>query len=297
MSKETDKMVGTLCMIAAFAGLAYGIYSMATYSGLYRWAAEWQMDHFGSYDVELTAIGLIFVLFLTPLVVMGVYLKGRPAEISNDVLTRVALGATAPTSGEGSKAALVCVVIGLLGIFVAGGAYRLGNAKSKQALTFEPLDLAEHRMPKTKYVEVKGVVQTGMTVEFTETTNGSKTVTEYLPLTPNGWKTSEPIVFFLRPHGNVIIANNQSYNFDTDTAPFEIKLPGVLFRNDLPGPVISQYEKHGVKIASPHMVLDTNTSAVLDIYWEVALISAIMGVVALITGGIMAYRNWKEAQG
>lgn len=297
MSKETRKLVGTLCLIAAFAGLAYGIYSMATYSGLYRWAAEWQMDHFGSYDVELTAIGVIFVLFFTPLGVMGAIFKGRPAEIDDGVLTRAAMSANAPTGDEGSKAALICVGLGLLGIFVAGGAYRLGNAKSKQALTFEPLDLAEHRMPKTKFVEVKGVVQTGMIVEFTETNNGAKTVTEYMPLTPKGWKSSEPIVFFLRPHGNVIIANNHSYNFDPDTAPFEIKLPGVLFRNDLPGPVISQYEKHGVKIVSPHMVLDTNTSAVLDIYWEVAAMGAIMGVVMLIVGGIMAYRNWKEAQG
>jgi len=191
----------------------------------------------------------------------------------------------------------VCVLLGLLGILVAGGAYRMGNAKSKQTLTFEPLDLGEHRMPKTKHVELKGVVQTGMIVEFSEDSNGSNTVTNYMPVTASNWKNNEPIIFFLRPHVDVISANNQVHRLDPSSGPFEITLQGVLFRNDLPGPVLTEYEKHGLKVASPHMVLDTDTKTELDIYWEVALIGGICGVVVLFIGGLMAYRNWKEAQG
>ena len=297
MSQEADKSVSAVCTIAAVAGLADGIYSIATYSGLYRWVAEWEMAHFGSYDVELTALGVIIVPLVTPLVVLGIYLRGRPVPSSDGVLSRLTLSANAPAGEEGSKAALVCVLLGLLGILVAGGAYRMGNTKSKQTLSFEPLDLAEHRMPKTNHVELKGVVQTGMMVEFSEDNSGSKTITNYMPVTASNWKNDEPIIFFLRPHINAILADNQVHSLDPNTEPFEIKMQGVLFRNDLPGPVLSEYEKHGLKIASPHLVLDTDTKSELDIYWEVALISAIMGAVVLLVGGLMAYRNWKEAQG
>jgi hypothetical protein len=118
-----------------------------------------------------------------------------------------------------------------------------------------------------------------------------------MPVTARDWKETDPLIFFLRPHGNVLIANNQSYNIGPNAEPFEVKLPGVLFRNDLPGPVRAQYEKHSLKLASPYMVLDTNTKAELDIYWEVTALAAITGVVVLLVGGLMAYRNWKEAHG
>jgi hypothetical protein len=289
--------VSNICKIAALAGLVYGIYSVATYSGPYQWAAEWQMKHFGEYDIELTALGVILIPLIIPFVFMAIYMKGRPAPISDAVMDRMSLGATAPTGGEGSKAALICVVLGFLGIFVAAGAYRLGNNKSKQALTFEPIALAGHAMPRTRHIELKGWVRTDMTVEFTEDNNGSKTVTSYMPVTARDWKETDPLIFFLRPNGNVLIANNQSYNIGPNAEPFEVKLPGVLFRNDLPGPVRAQYEKHSLKLASPYMVLDTNTKAELDIYWEVTALAAITGVVVLLVGGLMAYRNWKEAHG
>src|SRR5262249_51952095 len=62
------------------AGL-YILYAWMTYSGLYRWAAEWEMAQWGSYEVEGTLIGLFLALVGLPagaLALLG-KLSGRPA--------------------------------------------------------------------------------------------------------------------------------------------------------------------------------------------------------------------------
>src|SRR5262249_55472224 len=59
--------------------LAYAGYESYSYTGLYRLAAEWQMDTFGSYDQKLTFLAPILVLLITGAVaakLLGLELKG-----------------------------------------------------------------------------------------------------------------------------------------------------------------------------------------------------------------------------
>ena len=43
---------------------AYVCYSWYSYTGLYRLAAEWQLEHFGAYWVKLTLMVPLFALLI-----------------------------------------------------------------------------------------------------------------------------------------------------------------------------------------------------------------------------------------
>src|SRR5262249_30415644 len=59
--KSVLKYIIWLYFLAIWAYVAYGWYS---YTGLYRLAAEWQLEYFGSYSFKLT--------LLVPLVILAI---------------------------------------------------------------------------------------------------------------------------------------------------------------------------------------------------------------------------------
>lgn len=61
------------------AACAYIFYEWYSYTGLYRLTAEWQLEHYGSYQLKLTLIVPILVL-LTPAAVL-VSLAGRRDQL------------------------------------------------------------------------------------------------------------------------------------------------------------------------------------------------------------------------
>ena len=61
----------------------------------------------------------------------------------------------------------------------------------------------------------------------------------------------------------------------------------MLFENDLPGIVEAEYQKHGITLASPYYVLDTDVSADVDIYWEVAAGAGLTGLVLLLSAALV----------
>ena len=55
----------------------------------------------------------------------------------------------------------------------------------------------------------------------------------------------------------------------------------------LPGIIEAEYKKHGLTLASPYYVLDTDASADVDIYWEVAAGAGLTGVVLLLSAALV----------
>jgi hypothetical protein len=59
--KSILKFVFWLYVVAVGAYVVYGWYS---YTGLYRFAAEWQLEHFGVYYLKLTLIVPLLILLI-----------------------------------------------------------------------------------------------------------------------------------------------------------------------------------------------------------------------------------------
>jgi hypothetical protein len=288
-ARSLTKPFGLLCALWLVGAAGYIGYAWITYSGLYRWAAEWEMAQFGSYEVEGTVVGLFVALIGLPAGLLALLGKalGRPAK------------GAAVTHAPPAKRQVpprTFVLIGLAAIAVTVGSGWLGYHKSQQPVAFEAVNLSDHRAPQSTHVEMTGVAQTGMIVEWEETINGNKTTTTYLPLTAPDWQESQPITYFLRPTVNAIAGPDGYHMIDANAPPFALTQKGVLFSNDLPGAVRAEYEKHGFTLASPAYVLDTKEDAELEIYWEVAAGAGITALVLLLSAALMPIAQRRAAR-
>jgi hypothetical protein len=279
-AKSLTKPFGLLCALWLIGSVGYIGYAWITYSGLYRWAAEWEMAQFGSYEIEGTVLGLFFALVAAPAGLLALLGKafGRPA------VGAAVTGVPAATRQVSGRA---LALVGLAAIAVAGGSAWLGYHKSQQPVAFEAVNLADGRTTQSTHVEMTGVAQTGLIVVWEEEISGDKTTTTYLPLTAPDWRDSQPITYFLRPTVNAIAGPDGYHIIAPTTAPFQLTQKGVLFRNDLPGAVRAEYETHGYTLASPAYVLDTKEDVELDIYWEVAAGAGITALVLLLSAALM----------
>jgi hypothetical protein len=67
--------------VALMAGVvALTAYWWASYSGLYRWLAEWQLARSGSYEVQLTGVVTLLALLVPALVIIAIIGAGREGE-------------------------------------------------------------------------------------------------------------------------------------------------------------------------------------------------------------------------
>jgi len=290
-AKSPAKPLNLLGVLWAVAAGGYLVYAWISFTGLFRWAAEWQVAQFGSYEVKLTLLGL-FILLMLP--------AGLLMSLAGSMPGWLLWGASAAPAAAGKKQPVLAVVLlGLAAIPVAAGAGWLGYQKSQAPVTVETVDLAEHRAPQSTHVAMTGVAQTGLIVEFEESVGGNKTTTTYLPLTAPDWGLGQPITYFLRTNITMYFGPQGHFALDPNAPPFPMTQQGVLLRSDLPGLVAAEYEKHGFTLASPAYVLDPNESADLDIYWEVAAIAGILAFVLLLTAALMpiAARRAARRQG
>ena len=288
-ARSLTKPLGLLCALWFVGAAAYILYAWIAYSGLYRWAAEWEMAQFGSYEVEGTVIGLFVALIGLPAGLLALLGKalGRPA---------IGAAVTQAPPAKRQVSPRTFALSGLAAIAVAVGSGWLGYRKSQQPVAFEAVNLADHRAPQSTHVEMTGVAQTGLIVQWEETINGDKTTTTYLPLTAPDWQESQPITYFLRPTVNAIAGPDGYHMIDANSPPFALTLKGVLFSNDLPGAVRTEYEKHGLTLASPAYVLDTKDDAELEIYWEVAGGAGITALVLLLSAALMPIAQRRAAR-
>ena len=74
-AKSPAKPLNLLGVLWAVAAGGYLVYAWISFTGLFRWAAEWQVAQFGSYEVKLTLLGL-FILLMLP--------AGAPTEDTLD---------------------------------------------------------------------------------------------------------------------------------------------------------------------------------------------------------------------
>ena len=136
------------------------IYGWATYSGPYRWFADWQIEQFGSFDEKLTVLGPLALL---------VGIGGVVAHLCGVDIRQRAPTNTGVLSARGTS---ITAALGAAALLVAALSAWLGYQKMLQPVSFEPVNLATKQAPQTTHVRLTGIAQTRLITKLEKSTNG-----------------------------------------------------------------------------------------------------------------------------
>ena len=237
------------------AACAYIFYEWYAYAGLYRLAAEWQLEQFGSYGLKRTLIFPLLVLLTSSRRARHAY---RHA------------GSNAP-GRRGRQIARDFRLAGCRGAGVAAGAGWYGYVKSMETVDVESLDLSKGDTPRSTHVTITGIARTEYIIEFGTKIDGTTILDRYIPLTPASWRPGQPLVYFMKTNitaymppggGGMVMLSPRTPAFQITTQP------GVLVRDGLPGPVSESYRKNNIAVASPPIVLDLSPGADLQPFFS-----------------------------
>jgi hypothetical protein len=279
MNVTTKTFLYWLYLAGCLALVGYEWYS---YSGLFRLAAEWQIDTFGSYSIKLTAVLLVVVVMIPGAVVaklLGVELKGlQPRAQAVDARLVLAAGLVLAAAGAGA------------------GWYGYGKATEKVA--FEAFDLSNGKVPSSNHVVMTGVAHPEYLVEFQTKGSGSASVDRYFPITAANWRPGNPLVYFMKTNITAYMPpeGGKPFEISRRTPPFRVTTQqSVLIENGLPGPVAEVYRKNNVALAPAPVVLD-HPGADAAPYFGAAAVGGVGGIWCLVVAARTAIRRRRQTR-
>ena len=243
---------------------AYIFYEWYAYTGLYRLAAEWQLEQYGSYRARLT--------LLFPLLVLG-----SPAAV---LVTLTGMQDQMRNAGSGAGSTAIFVLLGVVALAVATGAGWYGYVKSMETFDVESLDLSKGDTPRSTHVTITGIARTEYIIEFGTKRDSTTILDRYIPLFAASWRPGQPLVYFMKTNitaymppggGGMLMLSPRTPAFQMTTQP------GVLVRDGLPGPVAEHYRKNNIAVASPPILLDLSPGADVQPFFVTAGVSGMLG--------------------
>ena len=272
-------------LLAYFAAaVLYVGYAWYTYTGLYRLAAELQMQMFGAYSLKMTFLAPLVVLMIPGAVIERVFgLRRKPVRGAHTAAASSAASSIAPTG---------MALIGVLLLVLATGAGWLGYQKS--ATRFETVDLSQNGKPASTHVVMTGVARTEYILKFETAVGGTTTIDNYVPLTPSGWRRGDPLVYFLKTNTTFYLPpeGGRYIEYAQATPPFQMTTqPAVLVRNGLPGPIADIYRKHNIALADAPIVLDPNLGAEAEPYLVTMGLAGLVGLCCMMAAVMTALRR------
>jgi hypothetical protein len=282
----------TLLRILAFAYAAavvgYILYGWINYAGLYRWFAEWQLAQFGAYELKLTFVIPMFVLFLPGAIVFE--RLGLRLGVTRRVWTR---DPNAPQRQSGSTLRYAAL-LGFALLAVALGAFWLGERKLSEPVTVEAVNLTANQAPQSAHVRLTAIAHPGLITKFETKSYGVTYTYTYVPMTSADWRRGDPLIYFVKTNINAYIPpqGGATVLLDRKTPPFEMTSKGVLVADDLPGPITELYRKSGVVLGPQVFVLNAiDTRADLSAYWIMASVAGLLGFCTLVMIPAIAVRQ------
>jgi hypothetical protein len=240
-----------LIWLALVAGWAWWEYSH--FSGLYRWLAEWQIGKWGSYEQVWTALIPAFILAIPAFRVL------RERELLNQA-SLIAGDDPVPILRRVRTGMLICGVILAL---VAGGSWLYSQGlpdPSDPPATIDLAALGTTTPPTGSAIFAGAVPDTDRALRMDEAFRSRSAdidhQTLYVPVVAKDAAKDAPVRFLI---------DRASYAFtDSQEAPrtnifLADHMQGVLVENGLPADVVAAFERQGVKIASPHYLMTTNS--------------------------------------
>jgi hypothetical protein len=272
MKDGKQKLLAILCGLWIALVVAYMIWSAVAYAGLYRWLAEQQVAQWGGYYEKWT-VGLpILILSAPALAYLGRISRTRQAQEA---------GKPAAEARSIRRTAWFCVLAGVLGLAIGGGAYALSQSipdGSERAEPFDAARLGSGPVSATK-VRIEGIVDPDAVGSVERRGSANDRVTFYAAFHPDGEAKGAPVRLFIErgtPRREAL----------TTMQAFLPEQTGYLVENGVPELALSDLRARGVQIASPHWLLKTRDGALRDPYYVVAALGGFIGLICLMVGGV-----------
>lgn len=277
--------------------IVYAAYACYSYTGLYRLAAEWQMQAFGSYESKLTFFAPVLLLMLPVALVERVF--GLSPKRRSTSVGAIAASGPSRASDPSSRLPPVLALIGAIASALAAGAGLMGSRISLQQNSFETVDLANNATPASAHVVMSAVARTEYISKFETTVGGTTRVDTYVPLSPPNWRRGDPLAYFLKTNATVYLPPGEfkPLAYARETPPFPITTPpATLVRNALPGPIAEGYRKRNIALAAAPLVLDLDSDADVQPYFVVMGVAGLIGLCCLVTAALAALQRRRVAR-
>ena len=255
-----------LYFVLAIAWMAWGWFA---YAGPFRWAAEWQVQQFGSYDEKWTVL-LPFLILILPAVAIA-----QRFGVAEQLFGTRKMAGQPARRWAGTLALLALVPLAVCAL--AGAWYAAPHAP----LTIGTLDLVTgaEMPPSTDLVKITGLRQPGFAFALTTTRSVDDRYT-YVPLTQPDWAPRDPVRYFVDSVGG-------AGAIPFDTAQGAVTLDGAsLERNGLPG-VIRDRFRSTLTLADTVWVIHPE-AMMGEMTLIIAGIAGLIAAVLLLAAGIMA---------
>ena len=271
MSRKTAKEV--VLLLGLPCALAYAIYSMVTGTGFFRWLVDLELTLQGNGPYEVYTKLLMIPMFAFSFgILIAVRLAAGwvinrlpfPADTASDAPAPAPAAdnrnVTADVRRTQKTLVVFFLVISVVSMVVGVRAGLIAYRKSNQAVTFEPVNLADGIPPRSTHVKLTGLADPSLEIRFNDFGTSSNWEA-YIPVLPPNWRQGNPVVYFLHPLESDYLQHSK---------PVMIGQQGVLIRDGLPGPAAFLFKKHGITLGTPPIVLETDTDAELSPLIEIA---------------------------
>jgi hypothetical protein len=259
----------------------YWVWAAITFSGLYRWLAEWQTAQFGGYYPRGTATLPALLMAAPALIYIRRRAESAQAQAAAELGPVVAEGRRLRRSVKGTA------IFGAVAIVIGAGAFALSQTVpdgSAPGIPFDAATLGSGPVPQDR-VTIRGEIDSEASVAVVETPAATSRNAVYAGFRPEGESNKDaPIRLFVeRTTGSSPATATNQYFMPDQT--------GFLVENGLPDQAVRELQGRGIRLASPHYVLRTSTGARRDVYYIVAALSGFFGFVCLLVAGMMAFQG------
>ncbi len=270
MSDSRHRLFLALSWLWVIVVIGYMAWGAFTYSGLYRWLAELQVEQWGGYYQKWTAALPGIALCLPALVYIGHRSRQRRAREAVSPATQ---------ARTIRRTAWVMLFAGLAGIAIGGGAFALSQGVpdgSERAEPFDAARLGRGPVPATK-VRIRGADDPGATTRVSQRGGGGDRVTFYAGFRLEGDGKDAPFRLFIE-------RNTPGPEALTTLQAFLPEQTGYLVENGLPALALDDLRARGVRVANPHYLLQTGDLARREPYYVVAAVAGALGLISLLVG-------------
>lgn len=270
-----NKGLVILAWIWAAAVTGYMAYSGLTYTGLYKWLADFQVEKWGQYYTAMTGLVPWFLLAGPALSYAGKQERLKAAQAG-----------PAELAVKEKRVVKWVAIIGVICMVVGFASYSLSQRVPDGSEPATPLDIAalETTGPPETKVSIRGEIDPDISSAIQEKSNNIDINTGYIGFLPDGSDKKAPIRFFVqRGLGNSAEVARVSHAFLPEQE-------GYLIKDGLPPLVLSDFQKRGITIASPHYLLDPGSSTRRDNYYIVAALGGLIGFICVMVAAATAIR-------
>jgi len=250
-------------------GLCAVIYWAYSYTGPYRWLAEFSLRAFGSYSPKLAFMSTL-LMFLLPSAVLRRFVNARSPAAAADYRRLVAEQNALTTR---IQSGLILATLGAVLLFVGGRDLLAAHAGTTLVRT-SCASIEAGTRPASTWLNIQGTTRPDAAVATTESYHNHR----YVPLVSNSWSKAQPLA--------VVLRFDDDREDDMSAASFE----GGVSTEDLPGMVRTTYEAEGVQ-AGDALVLVVGNLPGKHLTRSRFLSGA--GLLAVAVGAFLIWRKWR----